>query len=77
MKATIVNYVDKNQHECISIGNDAMVQEIKKNSIQVIRTMELEVSEQQRYELWDCTQEELIDIMTSTMDNSLYAIYHN
>lgn len=77
MKATIVNYVDKNHYECYSIGNEAMVDEIKKNSLQVIRSLDINVTEQERYELGDKTQEELISMMSDTMDNSIYSIYHN
>lgn len=68
MKATIVNYIDQNHNECLSVGNTDNYEKIKKTSIQIIRVLDIEVSEEDWYQLGDLTQEELIDCLIETLD---------
>ena len=73
-EARISNYIDNELNECYSIGSKEKVTE---NAKQIIRILDITVTEEERYDIGWLTSEELIDVLSETMDKGLFTTYVN
>ena len=72
MKATILHYTMPEGTEHYSIGSKASMEQIKKTSRQVVRVLEVDVTEEERYHIGDMNEEDMLDMLENSMNESLF-----